>query len=190
MLTKFQEKKLTHYFNILDYDRNGYIEESDFLEIAENLATLWDLDYDSDEYYEAIEVFRQYWKEFVSFVKPVKKDKSSLMEWLYFADEVIVNGSNEVYDKYVNKIMSELINNFDTNRDGKLSLYEYLDFFCAYRIEARYSAKSFDKLDLDHDGFISTSELLAGVKEFYRSDNVESKGNWLFGFWDTANSTN
>ncbi len=55
----------------------------------------------------------------------------------------------------------------------------------AYRIEIRYSARAFTKLDLNQDDLISRDELLSGIKEFFRSDDREAAGNWLFGLWET-----
>ena len=50
MLTDLQAKKLTHYFNVLDYNNNGLIQESDFIAIAENLCVLWGFKEGTDDY--------------------------------------------------------------------------------------------------------------------------------------------
>ena len=38
MLTPFQKRKQIHFFQILDFDRNGLIQRKDFEDIAENLS--------------------------------------------------------------------------------------------------------------------------------------------------------
>ena len=50
MLTPLQIKKLTHFFNILDFDKNGSIEADDFEAIGENLAIIRDIDLDTPDY--------------------------------------------------------------------------------------------------------------------------------------------
>ena len=50
MLTDLQTAKLTHIFNIIDFDRNGTIEKDDFEAIGENLAIIRDFDYGSPDF--------------------------------------------------------------------------------------------------------------------------------------------
>ena len=50
MLTDLQLNKLEKFFYILDYDRNGAIEEDDVVAIAENLCILWNVKEDNPEY--------------------------------------------------------------------------------------------------------------------------------------------
>lgn len=184
MLTKLQEKKLTHYFNILDYNDNGYIEREDFQGIGENLAILWQLKPGSERYETIINGSVRPWRGLEESMKKSNVSKASLKDWLRFADKYIVNGSDEQYDKYVKSVVAGLFGFFDQNADNQISLKEYIDIFMAFRIEVKYSAKAFVKLDINKDGMINQKELMKAVKEFFRSDNENDKGNWLFGNWD------
>lgn len=183
MLTELQREKLTHYFNVLDFDKNGSLEKKDFTNIGENLCTLWGLREGDADYDRCISQWAQTWTDFRTFMGKSEESTASVDEWLEFADANIVNGSDELYNKHINKIASEVISFFDVNGDGRLSLEEYVDLFMAYRIEMRYSAKAFTKLDRDHNDYISREELLLAIRQFFRSDDENAPGNWLFGFW-------
>lgn len=184
MLSELQKKKLTHYFSVLDFDGNGLLEKSDFTGIGENLAILWGFRAGTPDYKRVVDQWAKTWVDFRSFMGRDEESKATLEEWLHFADLNIVNGSDELYEKHVNKVAKEVIGYFDVNNDGNLSLDEYIDLFMAYRIEIRYSAKAFTKLDRNHDDYISKEELLNALRQFFRSDNENDAGNWLFGFWD------
>lgn len=186
MLTDLQQQKLVHYFNVLDYDKSGTLEQKDFLSIGENLSVLWGFPEGSDEYKASLIRCGRIWDDFRKFIDKDQDNAASLDEWLEFADETIVNGDEELYSRHINKVSMEIIDLFDTDGDGYLSLNEYLDLFMAYRIEIRHSAKAFTKLDKNQDDLISRDELLLAIREFFRSDNESAPGNWLFGFWENA----
>jgi Ca2+-binding EF-hand superfamily protein len=183
MLSKFQKDKLTHYFNILDFDKNGILEEDDFLAIAENLAILWFLEDDQKAVEQIEATFRNQWLNLTSFVGE-SGDHITLDQWLKFADKTILNGTTENERQYFENFTSELIKNFDIDNDGHISVMEYVDFFVGYRIEVRYSAKSFAKLDRNKDKQISKAELAKALQDFFKSDDPEADGNWIFGGFD------
>ena len=187
MLSKLQEKKLTHYFDILDHDGNGFIEIDDFVGIGENLAVLWDILPGTKEYKNIIDGTTQQWKALLATANAKSLEKASKEEFLLFADRYIVNGAREEYDQYISAVVDGIFGMFDQNGDDVISFKEYIDLFMAFRIEIRDSAKSFVALDVNNDGFISQEELELAVEEFYRSDDPNAKGNWLFGDWQKDN---
>ena len=44
----------------------------------------------------------------------------------------------------------------------------------------------FRRLDRDADGFITTDDLLAAIREYYFDDGPDSAGSWLLGPLDPA----
>ncbi|MEQ8471109.1 MAG: EF-hand domain-containing protein [Marinoscillum sp.] len=184
MLTQLQEQKLTHYFNVLDFDKSETLEKKDFTSIGANLGTLWGFTEHSVEYQASMDRCGRMWEDFRLFIDKSPDEKATIEEWLEFADKSIVNGNEEMYEMHINKIAREIVDLFDTDHDGFISLNEYLDLFMAYRIEIKYSAKAFTKIDLNGDDLISKVELLGAIREFFRSDDENARGNWLFGFWD------
>ena len=103
MLTEFQKQKLTHYFNILDYNNNDVIQKEDFVAIAENLCILWGLKPDTIEYDGWVEKFINQWREFKAHTNGPEENRAELEEWLDFADRKLVNGDDQYYEAYVEK---------------------------------------------------------------------------------------
>lgn len=180
MLTTLQKNKLERFFYILDFDRNGVIEKDDFIAIAENLCILWGLREGEEEYHKVQSRFSSGWDRFNLYVNN-NSGKASWSDWQLFAEEVMIGGDEQLFNNYVEELCGDLFDNFDTDRDGYISLEEFIDLFVAHRIEVRFAAKSFRNLDKSKDGKISRGELIDAVKEFFRSDDPDAPGNWLFG---------
>lgn len=180
MPTTLQINKLERFFYILDYDRNGVIEKDDFEAIAENLCILWGLKEGEEGYNKVFKRFIDGWDKFNFYVND-NTGKASWEDWKRFAEEVMIYGDKDQFDRFVEEFTGELFDNFDTDKDGYISLDEFIDLFVAHRIEVRFAAKSFRNLDKSKDGVISRGELIDAVKEFFRSDDPNAPGNWLFG---------
>ncbi len=180
MLTKLQKTKLERFFNILDFDCNGVIEKADFLSLAENLCVLWGIQNDSADHSMIIDQFEASWLSFSLYVDN-NQDSLNLQNWLDFADQFIVNGDERVFKGHIINVVGQIFDYFDTNHDGHISIDEFVDLFVAFRIEIKYSAKSFRNMDLNKDDVISKEELISAFMDFFRSDDERAPGNWLFG---------
>lgn len=180
MISDLQNDKFERFFYILDFDRNGVINKDDFLGIAENLCILWTIKEGSEQYNRVMSRFEDGWNKFNEFVNN-NESKATWDHWIHFAEEVIVKGDEAQYNEYVEDFVGEVFDNFDADKDGYIDLDEYIDLFVGYRIEVRFAAKSFRKLDLNKDDLISRGELIRAVKEYFKSDDPNAPGNWLFG---------
>ncbi|MEQ9301139.1 MAG: EF-hand domain-containing protein [Cyclobacteriaceae bacterium] len=182
MLTDFQKKKLTHYFDVLDFDSNGILEEADFLGVAENLCILRSLEEDARPFINLTKAYGYQWSDIYQAVGG-DSGQVTLEQWLDHADKHIVNGTDEEFYSFISRLTGEIITNFDTDRDGFISMIEYVDLFVGYNIEVRYIAKSFRLIDRNGDAYISKEELVEAVEQFFSSDTPDDPGNRLFGFW-------
>ncbi|MEM9894853.1 MAG: EF-hand domain-containing protein [Bacteroidota bacterium] len=180
MLSALQEEKIRRFFNLLDFDRNGVIEREDFVGIAENLCLLLDIDEGSPQFHALMKKFNGNWDRFNFFVSN-NDEKATWEHFKKFADGVIVNGDEVLFNVYVENFVGELFDNFDVDKDGTIDIEEFTDLYVDYRIEVRYAAKAFRNLDRDKNDSISRSELIGAVQEYFRSNNPDAPGNWLFG---------
>ncbi len=181
MLTELQINKLERFFYVLDYDRNGIIEKKDFIGIAENLCILQSIKEGEEGYERVMKRFEDGWNQFNLFVNN-NENRANWNHWIHFAEEVLVNGKEDVFIACVEKYVGEIFDNFDMNKDGYINLDEFIDLFVSCRIEVRFAAKTFRRLDLNKDELISRRELMKAIVEFFRSDDPEAIGNWLFSF--------
>lgn len=184
MLTEFQETKLRIFFDLLDHDRNGFVEKDDFLSIGENLRMILMLKEKDNEHLRIIKICQKAWEDIYAYVDQNRDQRASIHEWLMYANERIVNCRKLEYDNSVNMVVDYIFNLFDRNHDNSISIQEYLNLFMTFRLEARHSAKAFIRLDRNEDNLISKEEFYTGTEEFFRSNNPKARGNWLFGPWE------
>lgn len=181
MLSPLQIKKQTHFFNILDFDNNGYIEAEDFEAIGENICIVRDFDMDTPEYETIMSMCKGIWKNLVPFIDG---DEGRLEQWLQFMSVLLDPQNEEKYEKYIIRFTSTIFKMFDINGDNYISQLEFIDLFIGMRIEVRFAPKAFMNLDENNDGKLSHDEVLTSVNEFMRSDDPKATGNWLLGGWE------
>ncbi|MFY0626346.1 MAG: EF-hand domain-containing protein [Reichenbachiella sp.] len=181
MLTPLQIQKQTHFFHVLDFDSNGFIEYDDFEAIGDNLSIVRDFEIDTEEYETIMKMCTGIWGNLVPFVDG---SEGTLQQWLQFMDALLDPSNTDKYEKYVRNFVSTLFKLFDINGDGYISQTEYIDLFIGLRIEVRFAPKAFKNLDENGDGRLSHDEILHSVDLFMKSDDPKASGNWLFGGWD------
>lgn len=180
-LSPVQETKLTFLFNLLDFNRNGFIQQDDFTSIAENMSII-KAETLKDHHIASVRKFME--KSWIH-LSHVESDhyKIPLNEWLHFADKEIVNCSQEKYNNNIEKLVHAIFLFFDDNKDKHLNLVEYMSLLVSFRADFRNAKMSFESLDTNKDGLISEDELSHAVWAFFHSSDADERGNWLFGEW-------
>ncbi|PIB37056.1 hypothetical protein BFP72_17425 [Reichenbachiella sp. 5M10] len=182
MLSPLQVEKLTHFFNIIDFDRSGTVEKDDFEAIGENLCIVRDFDFDTPEYATVISMTDAIWSNLSPYVEG---DHATLDQWLEYMTALLDPDNLETYKKYVVSFTTNIFKLFDLNEDRVISQNEYIDLFIGLRIEVRFAPKAFRSLDDNNDGKLSYDEVIKSVDQFMRSSDPKALGNWLFGGWET-----
>ena len=184
MLSEFVKTKLTHFFRLLDQDRNDQLELDDFSDIAERIRFELAYAYDSQENKFIVDRCVKFFYKLLKDVSHQGKQTIGLDEWLVFADNHLVNGRNEEkLEEFSDFMIGFFFDLFDENKDGYISAEEYADLFLIYHIDIKYSAKSFINLDINRDGRLSRNELIYAFETFITADDPKVRGNWIFGNW-------
>lgn len=183
MLSDFQKEKITYYFNVvLDQDKNGLFEENDFTEIGEAMCILWRFKPFSEEYNGVMDRMRNNWHMFEKHFS-LECGVADVHNFLIFVDKMLSPGKEELYHSFVTQMVGDVFDSFDVNKDGVISINEYVNMFMCYHIKIKSSAKAFRKIDDNGDDHIVKEEFLEAMDQFFKSNDPKAAGNWLFGFW-------
>ena len=177
-MNEVQRKKITHFFHVLDRDRNELLQPDDFQLLGETISNIVG---HPSEAVERLDLKLRAHKLFIQILKDINKRKAeiTLEEWLIFFDEVVLTRPND----YINQSSTYLFSLFDQDGDGFIDEREYLDMFKAYGLYTSTAKKAFDLLDLNGDGTISGGELVKAFEDFFTSEDDKAPGNWIFGDW-------
>ncbi|MFY0690037.1 MAG: EF-hand domain-containing protein [Cyclobacteriaceae bacterium] len=185
MLSEVQRKKLTHFFNILDHNGNGVLQLDDFTDVGENLCITLGFKVDTPEHASVINQSKKLFHRLIGDIKKNSDWNIRLNEWLEFFDREVLNAGDYSVLKYYIKLTTKyLFDLYDQDKDGNICIEEYIDMFTIYRIDVKYSARSFLRLDSDNNEYISKTELVNAVADFFVTSDEEADGNWIFGNWD------
>lgn len=177
-MNAIQKQKIIHFFNVLDFNRNGSLEEDDFEKIGNTMANI--IGYNQKSF-QRLSLRLKAHGLFIQILKDLQKDVAELSEeeWVQFFEETVLSKPND----YINQSSTYLFSLFDQDGDGFIDEREYIDMFKAYGLYMSVAKKAFDMLDLNHDRRISGGELVKAFEDFFLSPDEDAAGNWIFGDW-------
>ncbi len=183
MLGHLQRQKSHHYFDLIDRDEDGFIEEEDFEIQADSLADTRDL---SDADREALHNQMLGWWTQLSNTADVNEDgRVSRREWDRFWEAIqasVEEGSDEEKSQMLESLehaAKVTFQTIDTTDSGEISEAEYADWLDAWGAEG--SEEAFERLDRNDNGYLTEEDLVEATKEFYLSNDADAPGNSLYG---------
>jgi Ca2+-binding EF-hand superfamily protein len=176
VLTDVQKQKLRHLFGVMDSNGDQHLEWGDYEGIAKNIADTRGYDPSSAEYQALIGQYKYGWEQAKPFVE---NDGMDLDGWMAYNDALL--STPGVYDTLVRPAAEMIFDAFDLDGDQKVSVEEWRAFFRCYSIDPGEAEDCFEKYDLNGDGYVSRSELIDLVGQFYLSADPDAPGNYLFG---------
>lgn len=180
MLSELQKKKFTRLFKVWDTNGDGAIDERDFHDIIENIASAFGMAKGSQDYETMRANYLRIWEEMRHAADTDHDQQVKLGEFLAFHD-MIVN-TKEAYDELLKSFAHLLFDMFDRDRDGLLSLGELGMFYRAYRIaDDAMTQRILKRIDLSGKGQLTRQMILQLIDEFHLSQDPQAPGSFLFG---------
>jgi hypothetical protein len=179
MLTPFQKQKLPVLFAVHDLNHDGVVNRADFEEYSARIAKTRGWGRESAEYKELVDRFMTFWNSLEEVGKRKGARQITVKEWLEDWDEIL--GDPKKYDKIVPPIGRAIFTMLDQDGDGEITAQEYANTFKFSGLDVKDAAPAFQRLDLDHDGRLSSDEFITLAHQFFRSNNPSDPGNALFG---------
>ncbi len=181
MLTTVQERKLTYLFRIFDVDKNGTLESEDFEYVGQNICHALHLTPEMVDYDRIMRKCKDMYAYTICKISPGLHDPITLDSWLDFFGR---STENVIAEEFVNLTVEYVFETFDQNKDGCLTMDEYIEMFKIYGIDTYYSIRGFQEVDTNNNHVISRDELEHALKDFFTSSDPTARGNWVFGNWN------
>jgi EF hand domain-containing protein len=178
MLTEFQKRKIANLFAVHDLNHDGALEQSDYVEYARRLATESGIGPGSTKCEELTSRFLGFWEMLRQMADRDHDNRVTMREWLALFEHLL---SSPAAADQMRPIGDAVFAMLDRNGNGTVTLDEYKWLYSSGGLDPKLAADSFRRLDTDHDGQITTSDLTARLFEFLTSDDPKSPGTWLFG---------
>jgi Ca2+-binding EF-hand superfamily protein len=178
-LSDLQTKKLNRWFDRLDADHNGVIEEVDYRVVAGRLAEIQGFSEGSPRRRGLLELYHKNWEALRTAADRDGDGRVSREEFLGHWERLLTQ--RERFEALVPAIVDEIFSMSDHDGDGKMSEQEHASSLRALEVSEADAKAVFQRLDLDHDGFLSRDDVQRHVVDFYFSSDPDAPGNWLVG---------
>ncbi|MEQ8237811.1 MAG: hypothetical protein RIA69_01295, partial [Cyclobacteriaceae bacterium] len=157
MLTTFQKTKLSYLFNILGKNNNNNeLQLSDIITIGNEVVDLLKFEDEKDEkkYRDLIKrKSTSFFNRLTSDIPVENKGIVTLSEWLQFFDSEIVHGQDTIItDEFVDLILMFLFGFYNQNRDGYMTMDEYIGMFSILGLSKTDLTAAFKLFDANKDG--------------------------------------
>ena len=178
-ITPFRRQKLERMFALLDLDRDGVIDETDFLRRVDAFARLRAWDRDSAIYLRNAVIATDEWENLRQGADSDDDGKVTRDEFLGYAERFLED--RDAVRAYARGDVQLLFDAMDRDVDSRLAVDEYREYLEVCRADPIGAERFFAHADLDRDGRITRAEFAHAFEEFYLSDDPSSVGNHLFG---------
>ena len=178
MLSDFQTKKFTKYFNLCDMNSDGYVELADYDQFTQNIAQLAGWTEDSPQYAKMKQVHDHVWQFFWLPADSDGDGKVALADHLEMMGGLIARSSDPAIVESSKQHSDALFQSVDFDNDGQISKDEHQLLLQAAGVEPAYANEIFSALDTNQDGCLTKDEFANHHWDFFTSDDqtLPSKG--------------
>lgn len=186
MMGALQQRKLSHLFNMMDANGDGFLEESDFTTYVRRYSELNGIAIGSAINLQHEADTLAWWQGLRQAADQSRDERVSREEWLGFwsaVDDAVAALADQEPNAALEQIkQSGLVaaRLADADGDGKITAEEYSRELRAYGQTVDVNTY-FSRLDLDGDGHLTYDEISQLVKDFILSNDPEAPGNYLYG---------
>ncbi|SNS95282.1 EF-hand domain pair [Ekhidna lutea] len=182
VFSETQKRKVHHLFNVLDIDRNGQLQPNDFVNVGKKIVAQLGL---RERSRSGKLILLKSHRLFVQLLTDLHNPELSLTlwDWVAFFRDQIESDEPGILDHYIHRTSRHIFDLFDMNKDKLISQEEYANMLTIYNIPHKMAIQGFEELDSNSDNYISCDEMVQGLNNFFRSSDVNAKGNLIFGDW-------
>jgi Ca2+-binding EF-hand superfamily protein len=177
-ISNFIKRKLAMAFYLFDRDKNGVLEEQDFVQLGAAVANLQGVPAESERYRKIVAAHRGWWDAYFKGGDADGDGKVTLEEYVANVDRWAGTTPEPIADATAGNAL--VFDTIDANGNGTLSADELSTYLQAYGLTDADARTAFAHLDRDQSGSISRAEFARNMAEYYLS---ESRGpsEWFYG---------
>jgi Ca2+-binding EF-hand superfamily protein len=170
--------KLERTFNAMDANRDGYVDWTDYQQLANRYVQAYRLEKD-DRRARALQTFCQiYWLELLRH-SGVQGDRLSKDQFVMANRLAVIDTSRLNVTEGGGHAIFDVI---DVDGDNEISKDEFARFLRdVWKSDAPDAMDMFARLDTDGDGAISRHEFIRAVREHFLSNDPDAPGSLFFG---------
>lgn len=183
-LTPFRKRKLDKLFSVLDLNRDGFVEQSDFVRRVEALARLRGWETSSPAYLQNLRFALEEWQNLCESADVNRDARITREEFLRFGEVFLAD--RQAVRAFARGDAQLLFDAMDTDEDGAVTVDEYRTYLEVCGLDASAADTFFAHADLNQDGRITRAEMAHAVEEFLVSEDPAAGGNYLFGPLDVV----
>ncbi|NGN64956.1 EF-hand domain-containing protein [Streptomyces sp. A7024] len=175
--SRLLRRKLGHWFDCLDGDRDGRLTRHDFEAAAERTADRFRVHGDSRD-------GRLLHQRFSALWSAAGLGAGAAVDREAFTEQLIVSLRDRRRALHaVNALACILADLADLDGDGEVTEDEYIGLLAAaFHLRSTPDLRlSFERLDRNHNGVLEHDEIHQAVVEYFSSSDPEARGNWLLG---------
>ena len=177
-LTDLQKRKLKRFFTVFDQDRDGVIDRTDYMLLAENVSKAKGFPLDSPLSERVKECLLQVWSNLEIIADKNHDGHVTLEEFIEYREKL-----HEDDVKYGDLVTAglTLFDVMDNNHDGKLEPHEFRAFYSFFQLDDDLADEMFERLDTEKAGYLTRNQIQTYSQAFNLGNDPDAVGNWLFG---------
>ncbi|MGW1513538.1 EF-hand domain-containing protein [Streptomyces sp. NPDC002394] len=171
-------EKYGRLFDILDVDKDGYLNLADYQALADRFISAYKLDKTDQRARSLVMVLQVQWMELLRHAN-VDGDRLNRDQYVSASRLAAVDSSRINYVDGTGHAFFDVI---DANGDNEISKEEFLRLLTdVWKVNDPAALDVFVRIDNDGDGAISRSEFIRTIREYYLSPDPEAPGSVIFG---------
>lgn len=179
-MSELLDRKLRHFFSLMDRDGSGTLERNDYLTAAENVNTSFGVTAESAPHNQIREAFVRFWED---IIKPMDTDGDGHVSFDEYRSAYTagVQDNPQGYEN-VRPLADAVITIADIESKGQVTPDNFTRAMStAFGIPEPDCRTAFATLDKDANGYLTRDELQTAGAQFFIGTEAGLPGNTLFG---------